>query len=272
MWKSSLLSFLSDSTRADRRDLPDSRHGIARKRARATCAILGARRFCIDLVSILDLVGRRGHRTECPFPSEVWCGSNTLSPTIWEGVACWANACGAGIVKRPRRSRPPINEKQTISTSSVGIHLEADPRRKRPAAKTRWCRSRVDGAAHRLAQQAVALSVNVIAHRLCIAVGSQRPPLSGSENMNREPPSVVCISRGLCSRPRRPNRQAILGKTRSHADAGPATDAGINTHELLSAVLVGEDVADDSGRVASNFQSSLPFAGSTAFTQPSSVP
>src|SRR6185436_10333737 len=37
-----------------------------------------------------------------------------------------------------------------------------------------------------------------------------------------------------------------FGETRRHADAGPATDAGVHADVLLAVVLIGEDVADDS--------------------------
>src|SRR2546427_11832581 len=40
----------------------------------------------------------------------------------------------------------------------------------------------------------------------------------------------------------------FLLQSRSHADAGPAADARIDADELLALVLVGEHVADDSGR------------------------
>src|SRR5260370_29414720 len=40
----------------------------------------------------------------------------------------------------------------------------------------------------------------------------------------------------------------ILFKTRGHADARPATDTGEDADELLALVLVGKDIADDSGR------------------------
>src|SRR6185312_10024831 len=38
-----------------------------------------------------------------------------------------------------------------------------------------------------------------------------------------------------------------FSETRGHADAGPATDTGIRTDELLAAVLIRKHVADDSG-------------------------
>src|SRR5437773_11313435 len=40
----------------------------------------------------------------------------------------------------------------------------------------------------------------------------------------------------------------FLLQARSHADAGPAADARIDADVLLALVLVGEHVADDSGR------------------------
>src|SRR5688572_19817958 len=47
------------------------------------------------------------------------------------------------------------------------------------------------------------------------------------------------------------DRAEAFGRSREprrHADAGPAADTGVRTHVLLAFVLVGEHVADDSGR------------------------
>src|SRR3954454_10322336 len=45
-----------------------------------------------------------------------------------------------------------------------------------------------------------------------------------------------------------PQPLLVLLETRSHADAGPATDPREHTHVLPALVLVGEDVADDPRR------------------------